>query len=73
MLIGKAPLVRRSRLFGRRVNPARQRVVKLNPSMPPERGGIVLVDGVRCRVMSCWIRWDGPRWTILRLRVKDAA
>lgn len=59
--------------LGRRVDPGRQQIVKFMPSFPPRRGEYVLVDGVRCVVTSCRVRWDGPRWTIISLRVRQAA
>jgi len=56
----------------RKINPGRQEVVKFVPSSPPRRGETILVDGVRSRVTRCKVKWDGPRWMILSLRVKDA-
>lgn len=53
-----------------RVRPDLQRVVKFHPSLPPRRGEAILVDGRRCEVTRCRVRWDGPRWTILSLRAR---
>lgn len=65
-------------ILGRRVNPLEQEVFKFYPHNPPRRGGHVLVDGVRCRVTSCRVKWDDQpepdgrrRWTLKSLRVKE--
>lgn len=60
-------------VLGRRVFPDHQRVVKWLPSNPPRRGEVILVDGVRCRVTRCKVRWHGARWTIRDLRVRELA
>jgi hypothetical protein len=52
------------------VNPAKQRVVKILPHNPPREHERILVDGERCRVVSCRVDWDGPNWTIRSLRVE---
>lgn len=57
-------------LLPRKVDPLTQRVVKFLPNHPPLRGEYVLVDGIRCRVTRCKVKWDGPRWTIRKLYVK---
>jgi len=58
---------------GWKVDLTAQEVVKFWPNNPPPHvGEIVLIDGERCRVASATIKWDGPRWTLLGLRVKDA-
>jgi len=62
-----------ARIFGRLVDPAETTIVKLMPTSPPLRGTIVLVDDVRCRVTRAKVTWDGPRWTIRSLRVKEAS
>jgi hypothetical protein len=61
------------------VMPGTHEVFKFFPNNPPVRGDIVLVDGVRCRVVRSKIRWDDQpepdgrrRWTILKLRVRLA-
>ncbi len=56
-----------------RVDPSVDRVVKFLPSNPPRRGEAILVNGTRCIVTRCRVSWDGPRWTIRSLRVKEAA
>jgi len=61
---------------GRKVDLNREEVLKIPPflrSTPPRVGEIVLVDGARCCVTSATIKWAGPHWTLLGLRVKDAA
>lgn len=60
------------RVLGRVVSPADCRIVKMMPTNPPLRGTIVLVDDVRCRVTRAKVSWDGPVWTIHKLRVKEA-
>jgi len=59
-------------MLGRRVDVSTREVVKFFPSNPPERGDIVLVEGVRCRVTYCRVKWDDRVWTIRSLRVKAA-
>lgn len=49
-----------------------QEVFKFFPNEPPHRGSIVVVDGERCRVTRAKVTWDGPRWTLHRLKVKPA-
>jgi hypothetical protein len=46
-------------------------VVKTIPSLPPQRGETILVDGIRSTVAKIKVAWDGPHWTIHRLVVKD--
>lgn len=46
------------------------RVVKFFPSNPPEKGDVVLVNDERCQVVRARVSWDGPCWTIRRLRVR---
>jgi hypothetical protein len=58
--------------LGRKVDPTQERVFKFFPNSPPLRGEIVVVGDLRCRVARCRVRWDGPRWTIRELRVKEA-
>ncbi len=58
---------------GWKVDLDQQEVVKFLPHNPPMVGDVVLVDGERCRVSSATIKWDGPRWELLGLRVKVAA
>ena len=59
-------------LWGRRVWPDREEVVKFGPDHPPVRGEIVMVDGQRSRVTHARVHWLGRRWTILALWVKPA-
>lgn len=57
---------RRSR--SRWVHPDTHEISKFLPHNPPERGGIVLVDGERCRVVRCPLKWDGRAWRMKDLR-----
>ena len=43
---------------------------KFMPKNPPHRGEVVLIRGERCVVTRARVRWDGPRWELLRLRVR---
>lgn len=45
---------------------------KFHPKNPPYRGEYVLIRGERCVVTRVRVRWDGPRWELLKLRVKPA-
>lgn len=64
-------------VFGRRVDPDSQRVVKFFPRLIPRKGEHVLVDGARCRIT--FVRVGGferigdglYRYRIKSLRVKD--
>lgn len=53
------------------VHPDRQKVVKFLPNNPPRRGDTVLVDGERCRVLRCRVKWRDPGvWTIVGRGIK---
>lgn len=56
----------RRRPRSRWVHPDTHEIAKLWPSNPPARGDVVLVDGERCRVLSCPLEWDGPTWRMTR-------
>jgi hypothetical protein len=65
----------RSRPFGRRsfdAMPDQHEVFKFFPTAPPRRGEHVLVDGVRCRVTTARVSWEGRTWTLRKLRVKES-
>lgn len=59
-----------------RCDPSVQCIVKFWPHIPPERGDIVIVDGVRCRVTRAKVRYQNPdepcEWTLHKLYVKSA-
>lgn len=46
------------------VHPSTHEIGKFMPHNPPERGGRVLVDGVRCVVVRCPVKWEGRTWTM---------
>ena len=48
------------------VDPNEVEVVKFLPHNPPERGDIVLVDGLRMRVLACPVEWNGRTWRMKR-------
>jgi hypothetical protein len=60
----------RDRRRSRWVSPLTHEIVKFFPSEPPRRHGIVLVDGERSRVLRAKVSWDGPQWTLHRLKVR---
>lgn len=53
-----------------KVDLSAQECTKMWPSLPPVRGEVVLIDGKRCRVTRCRLRFDGLQWTIKSLRVR---
>lgn len=61
-----------SSVRARWVTPVETEIFKFFPNDPPRRGGIVLVDGVRCRVIRAKVSWDGRRWTLHRVKVRPA-
>lgn len=48
------------------VHPDTHEISKFFPTSPPARGEIVLVDGERCRVVRCPVRWTGRTWRMKR-------
>jgi hypothetical protein len=55
---------KRRRAESRWVHPDTHEIAKLFPTQPPAPGDHVLVDGERCRVLACPVKWDGLTWTI---------
>ena len=53
------------------VYPHSDRIVKLFPSEPPQKGDTILVNDVRCRVVKSIVKWNGPRWTFYKAKVKE--
>lgn len=59
--------------MSRWVHPDQHEISKFLPANPPHRGESVLVDGVRCIVVRCPVRWRGRAWTMKRgVKVREA-
>lgn len=58
------------------IDPTAHEIVKFLPSMPPDRGESVLVDGLRHRVVRAKVEWSpGPdpytrNWKLRKLKVR---
>jgi hypothetical protein len=48
------------------VHPHDHEITKFFPNNPPMHGEAVLVDGERCKVIRCPVRWEGLQWTMKR-------
>lgn len=46
------------------VHPHTHTISKFFPRNPPVKGDVVLVDGVRCRVVKCPVEWESLTWTM---------
>lgn len=60
----------RHRKRARWVHPDTNEICKFLPHNPPERGDRVLVDGERCRVLRCPVKWSGRTWRMSGRGVK---